>query len=523
MNIFEVFIKNSRGVSSVLGEILIAGIVVAALGSLFVVVNSAEKPVDHSHLSVEEQIDASSNLISLRHVGGEPVAIKDMKVNVQINGTNYVYSSSNVSKDLGGKNTFELADVITINTTQTWGVNLSDESNIDVKVVDAGAKEVLPLYIVDNNPESPSGGSVDSVSADFDAVPSSGVVPLSVNFTDRSTGSPTSWQWNFGDGSSNSTLQHPNHVFTNTGIFNVTLKVAKSGYNSTKTKVISATAPIVANFSAIPSGGVAPLSVNFTDLSTGSPTSWQWNFGDGSFNNTLQHPNHVFNNPGIYNVTLTAMKDGSSSSITRDLTVNNFNITGDTVVPKDNFTCNFTVLGAAHQYQYNGHTYNRMVTSRLKVGNKTFDPWGNYLLPVTSNLNGRNTSSWSLPTAYPAGTSVTVIGRAWILKDDHWWSSSYYYNLDSSWKNTMEVSSTSYSPNLKVLRNGDSVPQISGAMGQDSIEDYLEDYVDENNKIVLEENEAIFLFELGTTDLSSSAADFQDLVVLMTVDPAQAS
>lgn len=483
--------------------------------------NSADKPVDSTRMSAEEWIDVPSDVISLRHAGGEPIDTDNLKINVQINGTNYVYSSSNISKNLGGKGVWELADVIKINTSEEWGTGIADEKDIDVKLIDTSSKEVLPKYRID--PAKKSSQKSLSVVADFNAVPPTGIAPLSVNFIDLSTGSPTSWNWNFGDGSSISTLQNPNHVFTDTGIYTVTLTAMKTGSNSTVSKNITVNPPVVANFSANTMNGTAPLSVNFIDLSTGSPTSWQWNFGDNSSNSTLQNPSHVFTNTGIYNVTLTAMKDGSSSSITRDLTVNNFNITGDTVVPKVNFTCNFTVLGAAHQYQYKGHTYNRMVTSRLKVGTKTFDPWGDYLLPVTSNLNGRNTSSWSLPTAYPAGTSVTVIGRAWILKYDQWWSDSYYYNLDSSWKNTMEVSSSSYSSNLKVLRNGDYVPQNSGAIGQDSVEDYLRDYVDEKNKIVLKENEAIFLFELGTTELTSSAADFQDLVILMTIDPAPAS
>jgi len=38
----------------------------------------------------------------------------------------------------------------------------------------------------------------------------------------------------------------------------------------------------VANFNAMPGNGVAPLSVQFGDLSTANPTSWQWNFGDGT-------------------------------------------------------------------------------------------------------------------------------------------------------------------------------------------------------------------------------------------------
>ncbi|AKB26908.1 hypothetical protein MSSIT_0189 [Methanosarcina siciliae T4/M] len=44
-------------------------------------------------------------------------------------------------------------------------------------------------------------------------------------------------------------------------------------------------------------------------------------------------------------------------------------------------------------------------------------------------------------------------------------------------------------------------------MDQDSIEDYLRDYIDENDKIILEENEVIFLFELKITDIHISAAD----------------
>lgn len=46
--------------------------------------------------------------------------------------------------------------------------------------------------------------------------------PLTVNFTDKSTGSPTSWHWFFGDGTS-STQENPTHTYSNAGNYNVVM------------------------------------------------------------------------------------------------------------------------------------------------------------------------------------------------------------------------------------------------------------------------------------------------------------
>ena len=60
----------------------------------------------------------------------------------------------------------------------------------------------------------------------------------------------------------------------------------------------------LANFLATPATGIATLTTSFTDLSTNSPTSWMWDFGDGE-TSTDHNPTHVFNNPGMYTVSLT--------------------------------------------------------------------------------------------------------------------------------------------------------------------------------------------------------------------------
>ena len=61
--------------------------------------------------------------------------------------------------------------------------------------------------------------------ADFVGAPTAGIVPLTVDFTDLSTESPTSWAWDFGDGGS-STAQHPSHTYTHAGDYTVSLTVS---------------------------------------------------------------------------------------------------------------------------------------------------------------------------------------------------------------------------------------------------------------------------------------------------------
>jgi S-layer protein (TIGR01567 family) len=61
----------------------------------------------------------------------------------------------------------------------------------------------------------------------------------------------------------------------------------------------------VAAFSASPIIGKAPLKVKFTDESTGSPTSWKWDFGDGTYS-TAKNPVHKYTKAGKYTISLTA-------------------------------------------------------------------------------------------------------------------------------------------------------------------------------------------------------------------------
>ena len=68
--------------------------------------------------------------------------------------------------------------------------------------------------------------------ANFSGTPTSGTAPLTVGFTDTSTGSPTAWSWNFGD-SSTSTAQNPSHTYTSAGAYTVALTAYNQYGNNT--------------------------------------------------------------------------------------------------------------------------------------------------------------------------------------------------------------------------------------------------------------------------------------------------
>lgn len=87
--------------------------------------------------------------------------------------------------------------------------------------------------------------------------------------------------------------------------------------------------PPVAGFIGAPTSGTIPLAVVFTDQSTGSISTWLWDFGD-SITSTSQNPTHVYNNPGVYNVSLTVTGPGGSNTYTRTSYVNASAVSGPT-------------------------------------------------------------------------------------------------------------------------------------------------------------------------------------------------
>ena len=193
-----------------------------------------------------------------------------------------------------------------------------------------------------------------------------------------------------------------------------------------------------------------------------------------------------------------------------------FEIVGGRLIPKEQFTARVTLIGAAIQTS----SYHVPVTTRIRVGDQVFEPFGAFESPVGGNVNDNQSATgrrndiesreFVLPGLFPPDTSITVDGSSWLLdsgsgaSDNHWGA----YMSESSLDNSGQVS---------VLRDGDPVPNISGAFSQGSVGDYVSEYVDsETQTMRLDANEVIWLFELGTS-ASNTSADFQDLVVLVSL------
>ncbi len=75
--------------------------------------------------------------------------------------------------------------------------------------------------------------SKPSFLADFKGIPKTGFAPFRVTFTDLSSGNPTGWNWDFGDGTTDN-VQNPVHVYVHPGTYTVTLKISKDSSVSSK-------------------------------------------------------------------------------------------------------------------------------------------------------------------------------------------------------------------------------------------------------------------------------------------------
>ena len=245
------------------------------------------------------------------------------------------------------------------------------------------------------------------VSADFSANQTTIYVGGTVNFTDLSTGTPTSWSWNFGD-SGTATTQNPSHTYNAAGNYTVTLITTNISSSDTETKtnyinvIVNPNAPVT-DFSAGQTIICQNETVNFTDLSTKNPISWSWTFGD-SGTATTQNPSHTYNTAGTYTVTLIATNnDGSNPKIkTNYITVKplpTVNFPSEEIQHCVGIEFTHTLSGTFDNILWTDGTNGQTYTN-------TFSQIGDYNVDVTVSKNGCSASYTMSISIIPQPTAI---------------------------------------------------------------------------------------------------------------------
>lgn len=229
--------------------------------------------------------------------------------------------------------------------------------------------------------------------------------PITIGFTNASTGPGTlSYQWQFGDGGT-STQQNPSHTYTAPGVYSVTLiTTSSSGCTDTLKKVN------LFNFNDITTSFTAPDSVcvgepaTITNTSSATAVSTLWNFGDGT---TAASTNGVktWSAPGTYTIRLLQSYGACSDSASKVIRVKP-KPTSVFTADKNSFcqvpaTVNFTNSSLnAVSYEW---AFGDGATSTTQNPSHTYTAYGTYAvtLKTTNSVGCTHTASTIITVTKP--------------------------------------------------------------------------------------------------------------------------
>ena len=219
----------------------------------------------------------------------------------------------------------------------------------------------------------------------------------SIRFTNASTGTITSYTWDFDDGTiiTTATGNNQSHLYSSAGSYDVHLTVVANGCPDDTIITINVSPAPVVNFASSTLSGCGSLTANFTNTTTGTPT-YSWNFGDGSPLGNTTSPSHTYTSTGVYTVTLIASQGTCGDTLVRTnyITVN--------TLPTSSFTTASVCLGDSVHF------------TNLSSGN------GDPLTGVTWNYGDGNSSTTTGAHLYAlAGTyNVTLTASTANCSDD---------------------------------------------------------------------------------------------------------
>ncbi|NVK04448.1 MAG: PKD domain-containing protein, partial [Flavobacteriia bacterium] len=148
-------------------------------------------------------------------------------------------------------------------------------------------------------------------------------VPQTYQFSNTSTaGAGFYWDFDYvnNPGTWTSTQNNPVFTYNQTGVYEVALFVENSfGCFDTAFTTLYIRPVPEAGFEGDTLVGCSPLFVQFTDTSNydfsgpGGIVDWIWDFGDGTTVSGIQNPAHLYEDDGLFSVTLIVITDGGCS------------------------------------------------------------------------------------------------------------------------------------------------------------------------------------------------------------------
>jgi PKD repeat protein len=295
------------------------------------------------------------------------------------------------------------------------------------------------------------------------------------NSSTVSTGTMT-YLWNFGDNTT-STDVVPNHVYANSGSYNVKLVATSNNgcINSTTVSVAVFQTPI-ADFT-IPTGSCLQGEVTLTNTSTITPSvamTYDWAFGDNQ-TSTNQSPSHTYGSEGTYDITLISSYSGCSDAISKEIIISPvpvvaFNSTSVCIGDTTKFTNSSSVSSGSLTYLWE---FGDNMTSTAVMPNHVYASSGTYsvLLVITSNT-GCVDSVRGNTEVYPNGTPDFTVQNACqdenlVFTNLSSGSLSYLWKFSDGDTSSLNVpvknfsTDGAYSINLFVTTNNGCVDSVS--------------------------------------------------------------
>ncbi|HNF71961.1 MAG TPA: PKD domain-containing protein [Chitinophagaceae bacterium] len=129
---------------------------------------------------------------------------------------------------------------------------------------------------------------------------------------------PTSYQWSFGDGSGSS-AKDTFHIYPTQGVYTVKLITERNGCKDSSSVTVNTLHPLQAAFAVSDTFCVGEVVTVVDNSVTSGPTTYQWNWGDGTID---QNTSHVYSTAGLFQITLVLQDTiGCIDSATRSIIV----------------------------------------------------------------------------------------------------------------------------------------------------------------------------------------------------------